>query len=87
MISRGSCPFAQKSALAGVAGAKAAIIYNNIAGPVSGTLGMYPRAEGPFVPTVGSTQAQGLEWRAAVEGGATLEAHVIVDAIFNSTYT
>lgn len=39
LISRGSCDFGLKSALAGGAGAVAAVIYNNVAATVSGTLG------------------------------------------------
>ena len=38
LIKRGSCTFAIKAQLAGAAGAVGAIIYNNVPGPVSGTL-------------------------------------------------
>ncbi|SMY18963.1 unnamed protein product [Zymoseptoria tritici ST99CH_1A5] len=60
LISRGTCPFGDKSALANQAGAAAAIIYNNIAGPVSGgTLGP-TNPNGLYVPTVGISQDEGL---------------------------
>ena len=39
LIRRGSCGFGDKSALAGKAGAIAAVVYNNFPGSVSGTLG------------------------------------------------
>ncbi|KAK3075991.1 hypothetical protein LTR53_000168 [Teratosphaeriaceae sp. CCFEE 6253] len=53
LISRGSCEFGLKSALAGAAGAAAAVIYNNVAGVVQGgTLGPPPRPEGDYVPTL-----------------------------------
>lgn len=39
MIERGSCSFGEKSELAGVAGALAAVVYNNENGPLHGTLG------------------------------------------------
>ena len=39
LIQRGECPFGDKSAHAGSAGAIAAVIYNNEAGELHGTLG------------------------------------------------
>jgi aminopeptidase Y len=39
LIQRGTCPFSDKSALAGKAGALAAVVYNNVAGEIAGTLG------------------------------------------------
>ena len=39
LISRGSCPFAQKATNAAGAGAVGVVIYNNIAGDLNGTLG------------------------------------------------
>lgn len=54
LISRGECEFGLKSALAGAAGALAAVIFNDEPGPIgSGTLGEPPRPEGPYPPTVG----------------------------------
>ena len=55
LISRGTCTFAEKSVNAKTAGASAAIIYNNIEGAISGTLG----GVGDYVPTVGISLADG----------------------------
>ncbi|KAK0105025.1 hypothetical protein ONS96_004430 [Cadophora gregata f. sp. sojae] len=71
LISRGTCPFAQKAELAKVAGAIGTIIYNNVAGNLDGTLG----GPGNFVPTVGITQEAGL---ALVSSGGTAFLNVIV---------
>ena len=60
LISRGTCEFGLKSALAGAAGAAAAVIFNDEAGPVGGgTLGPPPRPEGEYIPTVGIARAAG----------------------------
>ena len=60
LISRGECEFGLKSALAGAAGAVAAIIYNNARGLIGGgTLGEPPRPEGDYVPTVGVSRKTG----------------------------
>jgi hypothetical protein len=47
LISRGTCTFAEKATAAKVAGAAAAIIYNNVPGSLAGTLG----AVGDYAPT------------------------------------
>lgn len=73
LISRGTCPFGVKSALAGGAGAAGAVIYNNVEGPaLSGTLGAPPRPEGPYVPTVGISLANGTALVTAITGGQTI---------------
>lgn len=59
LISRGTCDFGLKAALAGAAGAAGAVIYNNIAGALSGTLGAPSRPEGPYPPTASISQAAG----------------------------
>ncbi|WP_435581288.1 M28 family metallopeptidase [Amycolatopsis thermoflava] len=56
LVSRGGCTFAQKQAAAADAGAVAAIIYNNEAGPLNGTLGDPAAAR---IPTGGISQADG----------------------------
>ncbi|WP_199753798.1 M28 family metallopeptidase [Amycolatopsis sp. WAC 01375] len=56
LIQRGGCSFAQKQATAAEAGAVGAIVYNNVPGPVNGTLG--DPAAGK-IPTGGITQADG----------------------------
>jgi Zn-dependent M28 family amino/carboxypeptidase len=74
LVSRGSCNFGLKSALAGSAGAVGAVIYNNVAAAVSGTLGPPPRAEGPYVATVGVTQELGQAYLSQLSGGAEVSA-------------
>ncbi|KAJ4357076.1 hypothetical protein N0V95_002814 [Ascochyta clinopodiicola] len=74
LVSRGSCDFGLKSALAGGAGAVGAIIYNNVPGTVSATLGPPPRPEGPYVATVGISQEQGLAYKSQIQGGSNVTA-------------
>jgi hypothetical protein len=87
LISRGTCPFGQKSALAGVAGAAGAIIYNNAPQPLAGgTLGPPPRPEGDYVPTVGVDQANATSWIERITGGEAVEVTLNVDSdIYNIT--
>lgn len=59
LISRGVCPFGLKSALAGSAGAAGAVIYNNVPGNLTGTLGAESNPEGPYAPTVGIPLSNG----------------------------
>ncbi|KAH7063094.1 hypothetical protein B0J12DRAFT_641385 [Macrophomina phaseolina] len=59
LISRGTCDFGLKAALAGAAGAAGAVIYNNVNGTLSGTLGSPNRTEGPYPPTAAISQASG----------------------------
>ncbi|KAG8164154.1 hypothetical protein KVR01_006072 [Diaporthe batatas] len=59
LISRGSCEFGLKAALAGAAGAAGAVIYNNVAGALSGTLGAPSRPEGPYPPVAAISQDAG----------------------------
>ena len=58
LVSRGACPFAEKSVAAGAVGAEAVIIYNNGAGALNGTLG---EPSDDYVATVGITRDLGLE--------------------------
>lgn len=82
LISRGSCQFGLKSALAGAAGADAAVIYDNIDEPkLSGTLGPDSRPEGPYVPTAAITLARGTALLDAIKGGATVNADLNVISI------
>jgi Zn-dependent M28 family amino/carboxypeptidase len=57
LISRGTCTFAVKAANAQAVGATAVVIYNNVAGPLNGTLG----APNFTIPVLGTTQAIGVE--------------------------
>jgi hypothetical protein len=81
LISRGTCEFGLKSALAGAAGAVAAIIYNNEKGLIGGgTLGAPPRPEGDYVPTLGISLADGKAILNALDDGAvTAVANVIAE--------
>ena len=63
LIQRGACAFAIKAQNAQSAGATGVVIYNNIAGPLNGTLG----APGITVPVVGTLQSIGVE-NAALPG-------------------
>jgi hypothetical protein len=87
LISRGSCEFGLKSALAGVAGAVGAIIYNNAPEPLgSGTLGPPPRPEGDYVPTVGVNQANATSWIERITSGEVIEATLDVESdLYNIT--
>ncbi|KAK7994434.1 Zn-dependent exopeptidase [Apiospora marii] len=49
LVKRGTCDFSKKASLAKAAGAAAAVVYNNVAGPVAGTLGSQSEANAPIV--------------------------------------
>ncbi|MDB1086135.1 M28 family metallopeptidase [Streptomyces sp. ACA25] len=72
LIMRGACPFADKQANAAEAGAIGAVIYNNVEGPLNGTLGA-PGAG--VVPTGGISQEDGQALSAALAAGE----QVVVD--------
>ncbi|KAF1965356.1 peptidase [Bimuria novae-zelandiae CBS 107.79] len=78
LISRGTCPFSQKATLAKAAGAVGAVVYNNVPGPLGGTLG----GVGDYVAIVGITQEVGttlLDLVAAGEVTATLDVNAIAE--------
>lgn len=80
LISRGSCEFGLKAALAGAAGALGALIYNNVAGPpLAGTLGAPPRPEGGYVPSISISQELGTGYVEAIAGGAIVAATIDVE--------
>lgn len=66
LVSRGSCPFAQKSVTAAGLGAEAVIIYNNAEGPLNGSLG---EPSQDYIGTVGVTRALGQELLGQVQQG------------------
>ncbi|MEW2137666.1 M28 family metallopeptidase [Streptomyces sp. NPDC005409] len=66
LVKRGGCTFATKQANAAAAGAVGAIIYNNTAGALNGTIG--DPAAGK-VPTGGVTQAEGEKLAAEAAAG------------------
>jgi len=78
LVSRGECTFALKATNAAAAGAAAAVIYNNVEGPLAGTLG----GTGDYVPTVGTSLATGEALISAVQNGtanAVLEVNSILE--------
>lgn len=77
LISRGECPFGSKAINAKSAGAAAAIVYNNEAGAVAGTLGD-PFAD--YVPIVGISKADAEPILAALKEGE-VTADLKVDAV------
>lgn len=83
LISRGTCPFAQKSSNAAAAGALGAIVYNNVEGDLAGTLG----GDGDYVPTVGTDLATGQALLAALQNGTALIADLEVNAILENRTT
>ncbi|KAH9883119.1 hypothetical protein J1614_000489 [Plenodomus biglobosus] len=78
LISRGSCDYGQKSALAGNAGAAAVVIYNNAAGGFNGTLGTPPREEGEYITSISISQELGTSFVEAINAGNVLNATVDV---------
>ncbi|KAH7116254.1 leupeptin-inactivating enzyme 1 precursor [Dendryphion nanum] len=76
VISRGTCPFSQKSINAKAAGAVGAVIYNNVPGALAGTLG----GVGDYVPTIGVVQETGAALTTAITNGAVL-SDLFVDTI------
>ncbi|MET0590893.1 MAG: M20/M25/M40 family metallo-hydrolase [Naasia sp.] len=76
VVSRGQCTFAEKNLAAQAAGAAGVIIYNNTAGPLSGTLG---GADPAYIPGFGIEQAQGQSILAALATDPTLTATLAID--------
>ncbi|KPM42329.1 putative leucine aminopeptidase 2 [Neonectria ditissima] len=79
LVSRGTCTFAQKSINAKEAGATGIIVYNNVPGELSGTLG---EPFGNYVPIVGISQEDGaaiLELIAAGDVTVELEVDAVVE--------
>ena len=72
LISRGSCEFGLKAALAGAAGAAGAVIHNNINGTLSGTLGSPERPQGKYPPTAAISRDEGLAIRQLVAAGEVI---------------
>ncbi|MGW4128328.1 M28 family metallopeptidase [Amycolatopsis japonica] len=77
LIQRGGCSFAQKQATAAAAGAVGAIVYNNVPGPVNGTLG--DPAAGK-IPTGGITQADGQALAVKAGASVTLDLRAFQEA-------
>lgn len=86
LILRGDCTFGLKSALAGSAKAVGALIYNNIPGPLSGTLGSPSDPNGPYPPTVGVSKEIG-DGLAARAGSETLTGELLAHSEFQNRTT
>ncbi|VEU21139.1 DEKNAAC102089 [Brettanomyces naardenensis] len=86
LIQRGNCSFGDKSINAGTLGAKAAIIYNNEAGHIRGTLGVPPKGT-PVVPSVGLSRGQGEHYLGLLSSGIPLQASVVVDSFVGIVHT
>ncbi len=71
LIQRGAISFAAKVDNAMKAGASAVILYNNVAGSLTPTLGTTTDAGTPWIPTVMLTQADGTALAAAAPATAT----------------
>lgn len=79
LMSRGKCSFEKKSVLAEAAGAKGAIVYNDVKGGLSGTLGTAHSDLGPYAPIVGISKADGEDLVQKLES-ASLNAHLYVNS-------
>lgn len=83
-IRRGFCPFGEKSALAGMAGAVAAVIYNNDEGSLSGTLG----EPSPYhVATFGLSDKDAMPYIEDLQEGKVVNSSAYIDAIVAKTST
>ncbi|WP_199430830.1 M28 family metallopeptidase [Qaidamihabitans albus] len=74
LIQRGACTFAQKQQSAAEAGAVGAIVYNNVDGPVNGTLG---DPDAGVIPTGGISKAAGEQLVAEDGTTTTLELRAL----------
>jgi Zn-dependent M28 family amino/carboxypeptidase len=83
LISRGECTFAEKATYALSAGAVGAVVYNNVEGPLAGTLG----GVGDYPPTVGITQEAGESLLALLTAGTVVDGELVVDAILENRTT
>lgn len=84
LIKRGTCPFGDKSTLAGKNGAIGAIIYNNEEGSVKGTLGS-PNKD--MVATLGLSEKDGMLYAERLSHGDTLLTTMYVDSYVGNIKT
>ncbi len=68
LIARGACAFKIKAINAQTAGASAVVIYNNVAGPLNGTLG----SPGQNIPVIGTLQSIGLDTVTRLASGSVV---------------
>ncbi|KKK16252.1 aminopeptidase Y [Aspergillus rambellii] len=69
LIQRGECAFAAKSVYAAAANAAATIVYNNVPGGLTGTLGGATSSLGPYSGIMGITQTDGEALISLAEAG------------------
>lgn len=84
LIRRGECSFGIKSELAGMAGAVAAVVFNNAAGNLTGTLGepsIY------HVATFGLSASDAEPFLKRLGKGETIESSAYIDAKADTIYT
>jgi aminopeptidase Y len=84
LIARGNCSFSTKSALAGKAGAIAAIVYGHDDERIYGTLG-WPLKD--HVATFGISGTEGLPLVAKVKAGEAIEVTAYIDAVVREIAT
>lgn len=75
-----------KAALAGSAGAVGVLIYNNVEGALLGILSQASRPEGPYAPTVGISQADGLAVLASLNSTSEVIADLTITYTEITTY-
>jgi aminopeptidase Y len=84
LVQRGACGFGDKSALAGKAGAIAAVIYNNEAGSLSGTLGEPSKYH---VATFGISKEDAKPYIEKLKDGKVVPCSAYIDATVTSIGT
>jgi aminopeptidase Y len=84
LIKRGKCPFGEKSANAGKAGAVAAVVYNNEPGSIGGTLGT-PKKN--HVATLGISSEEAEAYIKDLKDGKTIKSSAYIDAIVRDVAT
>lgn len=84
LIKRGECTFAEKQAHAADAGAVGALIYHDLPGKLSGTLGDQEAAR---VPTVGLSQEDGHALSEAVASGTDVAVRLEVEELVEERHT
>jgi len=83
-IERGICGFGDKSALAGKAGAIAAVVYNNDGGMFGGTLGSPSK---DHVATFALSKKEATPYIEKLKSGKTVDASAYIDSIVQNTPT
>jgi Zn-dependent M28 family amino/carboxypeptidase len=87
LIFRGTCQSGIKDGFAGSAGASGVLIYNNVEGNLDGySLQLLSVPNGPYVPTGGISQADGLALIARIQGGEKVVASLSTEMSVKTTY-